>query len=137
MHRYEFSNYHPNDIKFCINEMAKQVRQKVMSILASSLYFCIIADEWSCKHSKKEYVSVSLCYVKQDLTYGTVFIRFFVIPNTKAVEVTRAIIKALSVEEPKVDLSKGTAQTYDGAKNMQGHLSGVQKRIKDGYCPFF
>ena len=74
--------------------------------------------------------------MKQDLTYGTVFIGFFVIPNTKAVEVTGAIIKALRIEEPSVDLLKVTAQTYDGAKNMQGHLSGVQKRIKDEYCPF-
>ena len=75
-----------------------------------------------------------LCETSLDLWYS--IFSTFVIPNTKAVEVTRDIVEALNIEEPKVDLSKFTAQTYDGDKNMQDHLSGVQKSIEDGYYTF-
>ena len=71
----------------------------------------------------------------QDLTHGTVFV-VFCYPDTRAVDVTLTIIKSLSAEESKIDLVRETIQTYDGSKNMQSHLSGVQQRIKDRYCHF-
>ena len=36
-----------------------------------------------------------------------------------------------------MDLSKRiVAQTYDGAINMQGHLTGAQQRIREEFAPF-
>ena len=58
------------------------------------------------------------------------------IPNTRAENVTSAIMHAIQRDEPQVDLNKCTAQMYDGAIVMQGNLSGVQKRIKDNHCKF-
>ena len=74
--------------------------------------------------------------MKQDLTYGTVFTWGFVIPNINVVEVTSAYIKLLSIYDPISELLKETAQTCTDEKNMQRHLSGVQKRIKDERCTF-
>ena len=56
--------------------------------------------------------------MKSNLEYGTVFMGFHIIPSTKAIQVTSAIIKALKEDEPSIDLKKCTAQTYDGAANM-------------------
>jgi len=127
---------HHENISFCINEMASQIKTHVMSLLQSAVYCCIIADEWTCKHSNKGYTSVSLRYVNNDLKVGTCFLGYIKIPSTKAVHVKEAIIKALTRQLPGVNFNKITAQMYDGASNMQGHLSGVQYRIKIEYCPF-
>ena len=71
-----------------------------------------------------------------NLQCGTIFLGFSIIPNTRAESVTSAIVNAIQRDEPHIDLNKFTAQTYDGAGVMQGHLSGVQKRVKDEHCPF-
>ena len=50
---------------------------------------------------------------------------------------TNAIIRAFESGHIQLNLKKKViAQTYDGASNMQGHLSGVQKRIRDEHAPY-
>ena len=127
---------HSTSILFCIDRMARQLKQHIMEVLQSAVHLCIIADEWTCKHSNKGYCSVSLRYVDSNLVVGTMFLGYFKIPNTRSESVTPAIIKALTRQTPKIDFNKVTAQTYDGASVMQGHLSGVQQRIKMEYCFF-
>lgn len=72
--------------------MVKQVSLKVDVILKESTCYCITTDEWSCIHSYKEYDYASLRHVKPNLEYGTVFISFYMLPSTKSIDATRAII---------------------------------------------
>ena len=116
--------------------MASQIREYAMLGLQSAIYCCIIADEWTCKHSNKGYCSVSLRYVTDDLKVSTYFLGYIRISSTSASDVKDAIMKALTRQLPALNLSKITAQTYDGANVMQGHLSGVQHRIRVEHCPF-
>ena len=51
---------HSTNILFCIDRMARQLKQHIMEVLQSAVHLCIIADEWICKHSNKGYCSVSL-----------------------------------------------------------------------------
>ena len=106
---------HSTDIQFCISEMAMQVRTRNKRILSSASYYCIIADEWSCRYSNKEYCSTSLRIVTDKLKCDTIFLGFTNIPNTRAENVTSAIMYAIQRDEPQVDLNKCTAQMYDGA----------------------
>ena len=57
--------------------------------------------------------------MKSNLQHDTGFIGFYIIPSTKSIDVTSAVIKALHEEEPSIGLKKCTAQSYDGASNMQ------------------
>ena len=127
---------HHDNIKFCINQMALQLKDHIMTKLQSAQHYCIIADEWTCKHSNKAYCSVSLRCVYNSLEVNTFLMGYIRLANAKAVDVVAAIIKALTRHVPVIIFKKITAQTYDGASVMQGHLSGVQKRIKSDYCPF-
>ena len=57
--------------------------------------------------------------------------------NIQAETVTAAIVNTSSEFKDKVDLRKIIiAQTYDGAMNVQGHLTGVQQRIRKDFAPF-
>ena len=76
--------------------MASQVKAHVMSILQSALYCCIIADEWTCQHSNKGYISVSLRFVTESLKAGTCFLGDIKIFSTKSKHVKDAIIKAMT-----------------------------------------
>ena len=116
-----------NRYSICISEIAMQVTIRNKFILSSASYYYIIADEWSFRHSNKKYCSTSLGYVTDKLGCGTMFLGFSNIANTRAAQVTLAIMKTIQRNEPLFDLNKLTAQIYGGAVVMQGHLSGVQK----------
>ena len=94
-----------------------------MSKLQSASHYCIIADEWTCKHSNKGYCSVSLRSVSISLEVETFLLGYIRLKNVKAVDVMNAIITALTRQLPSIIFKKITAQTYDGASVMQGHLS--------------
>lgn len=116
--------------------MTMQVTTRNNCILYSALYYCIIADEWSCRYSNKEYCSTSPRIVTDKLKCNIIFLGFTNIANTRAENLTSAIMHAIQRDEPQVDLNKCIAQMYDGAMVIQGYLSGVQEIIKDEYCLF-
>ena len=127
---------HSNDVHFVLRKFADQIRTMQYNILNKSKFMCIIADEWS-DSSSKEYCSVSARCVMENLTVHTVFLGYFRLQNIRAITVAEAIVKSFNVVLPKVNIRvKVIAQTYDGASNMQGHLSGVQKILRDNYTPF-
>lgn len=67
-------------------------------------------------------IQIKICFRffddKPNLECGTVFIRFYIIPSTKSIDVTCTIIKALQENKPSIDLKKCTNQTYDVVSNM-------------------
>ena len=65
---------HSTDIHVCISEIAMQVRTRNKRILSSASYYCIIADVWSYRYSKKEYCSTSLKIVIDKLKCDTIFL---------------------------------------------------------------
>ena len=83
-----------------------------------------------------EFLVSSLRCVYKSLEVKTFLLGYIRLANAKAVDVTDAIVKALTRHVPAIIFKKVTAQTYDGASVMQGHLSGVQQRIKNKHCPF-
>ena len=46
---------HHDNIMFCINQMTLQLKDYIMTKIHSAQHYCIIADEWTCKHSNKAY----------------------------------------------------------------------------------
>lgn len=127
---------HSDDVDFILTCLTQQVMEAQFKILENAQYACIIADEWSCTYSSVEYVSVSVQYSNEDLSVDTKFLGFFPIKSTGATEVTSAIINSLCQVNPHLGLDKVVAQTYDGAANMQGDKTGVQRRIRSEYCFF-
>ena len=122
---------HHADVKFILKRCCQQIRRFQFDILNKSKAICIIADEWSDTYAH-EYCSVSARYVMDNLDFGVSRLE-----NVRAETVTAAIVNALSEFKEAVDLRKIiVAQTYDGAMNMQGHLSGVQQRIRENFAPF-
>ena len=127
---------HSTDINFVLNRFITQILEVQFEKLNRCNYICIIADEWSNK-VPQEYCSVSARFVMDDLEVGISFLGYIRIENTSAAVVTNAIIKAFEAGHIQLNLKKKViAQTYDGASNMQGHLSGVQKRIRDEHAPY-
>jgi len=82
--------------------------------------------------------NLSLQYVTDNLETGTVILGYIAMKSTCALDVTNAIIDAMQQEAPhiQIDFNIVVGQTYDGAANMQGHKSGVQKHIRSNYCFF-
>ena len=127
---------HSTDINFVLNRFVTQILEVQFEKLERCNYICIIADEWS-DSVPQEYCSVSARYVMDDLEVGTSFLGYIRLANTSAAVVTDAIITAFKTGHTHLNLRKKIiAQTYDGASNMQGHLSGVQKRIRDEHSPY-
>ena len=79
--------------------MANQVRKSKKCTLSSALYYCIVADKCSCRHSNKEYCFTSMRYVTDNLQRSTIFLDFSRIPNTRAESVTSAIFNAIPRDE--------------------------------------
>ena len=101
--------------------MVLQLKDHIFNEVRVAQHYCVIADEWTCKHSNKAYCSVSLRCVSKSLEVQTFLLGYIRLTNTKAVDVTDAIVKALTSHVPAIIFKKVTAQTYDGASVMQGH----------------
>ena len=89
----------------------------------------VIADE-SCDSSGKEQLSIVLRYMIGSKVHES-FTGFVEMDSLLAESISTSILAHLS--RIGVDFQKLVGQGYDGASTMAGHLSGVQKRIRDKY----
>ncbi|XP_077975389.1 zinc finger MYM-type protein 1-like [Styela clava] len=114
------------------NEILKVASNMIVQDIvmeANKSFVSVIADE-SCDISGKEQLSIVLRYVKG----GEVCERFtglVEMDSVSAESISSNILTHLS--GIGVDLQKLVGQGYDGATTMAGHVSGVQKRIRDKY----
>jgi len=83
-----------------------------------------MADEVS-SHNV-EHLTLCLCYVDESNDIQEKIIK---LPRDKAMDIATAIIAA--IEDLGLSLTNLKGQGYNGASNMSGHMSGVQKQIRD------
>ena len=96
---------------------------------ANETFISVVADE-SRDISGKEQLSIVLRYTKGDKVHES-FTGFVKMSSISAESISAAILAHLS--NIGVDLRKLVGQGYDGALTMTGHVSGVQKRIREKY----
>jgi len=87
----------------------------------------MMADEVS-SHNV-EHLALCLCYVDECNDIQEKFVEFIKLPGVRAMDIATAIIAA--IEDIGLSLTNLRGQGYDGASNMSGHKSGVQKQIRD------
>ena len=78
----------------------------------------------------KEQLSIALRYTRGDKVNES-FTGFVEMSSVSAESISVAILSHLF--RIGVDLRKLIGQGYDGASTMAGHVSGVQKRIREKY----
>ena len=96
---------------------------------ANESFISVVADE-SCDISGKEQLSIVLRHTKGDKVNES-FTGFVEMSSVSAESISAAILAHLS--GVGVDLRLLVGQGYDGASIMAGHVSGVQKRIRERY----
>uniref|UniRef100_H2ZVN9 DUF4371 domain-containing protein n=1 Tax=Latimeria chalumnae TaxID=7897 RepID=H2ZVN9_LATCH len=115
-----------------LNELIKEMYQECLNYLLSQIkeaeiYF-IVVDETR-DVAGHEQLCFSIRWVSQDYVIGEDFIGMYDCPKTDAESLFLTIKDILQHCGLDVDCMRG--QTYDGASVLQGHMSGVAKRIKD------
>lgn len=110
------------------------VTEKIIDKVDNADCFSLLGDE-TMDVSGIEQLSLCLRYVDFSKDSTPVlredFIGFVPINDQSSENLTNIILQRC--EELKLDMNKCVGQGYDGAANMAGHLSGVQKRIKNEY----
>lgn len=103
------------------------IRSKIISEIKQAKFFSVIADEVS-SHNV-EHLSLCLRYIDGHHDIQEKHIAFVKLQRVRASDITNAIISTLEVLGISLEDLRG--QCFDGASNMSGSKSGVQKRIKD------
>lgn len=91
-------------------------------------YFALMLDE-STDASVKEQASFCFRYVTNDLIVNETFVGFYETAATDAGTLFAITTDVLKRFELSLENCRG--QCFDGASNMAGHKSGLQKRISD------
>ena len=107
------------------------VQARLLADLQKARFFSLLADETQ-DISTQEQLSICVRFVKEDTNeVQELFLTFVSVKSTKAEELTEVLLSQL--KNWGVDVSKIRGQAYDGASNMSGRHSGVQRRIRDLY----
>ena len=107
---------------------SNMIVQKIVTE-ANKSFVSLIADE-SCDISGKEQLSIVLRYMIASKVHES-FTGFVEMDSLSAESISTSILAHLS--KIGVDFQRLVGQGYDGASTMAGHLSGVQKHIRDKY----
>lgn len=107
-----------------------EIRDFIVRRIQKSKYFSVLADE-TADISGTEQLSICIRYVSESDNFEIHedFLGFCPLLKQDSESITKAIIEQLSKWGLHVSLLRG--QGYDGASNMSGRLSGVQKRIQE------
>lgn len=115
------------------NELLESMSVTLKSVLTQEINeatcFSIIADE-TADISGIEQLSICIRFLKNNNIYEE-FIGFYPLEEFDAKFISKTILEACS--HMRLDMNKCVGQGYDGCATMAGHISGVQKRIKDMY----
>lgn len=116
-----------------LNILADNVRSNIVDRIKKNI-FAIIADETT-DLSKKEQFSVCFRIVDDNLEISEYFLGLYETPLTNA-ETLYKVVKDVFTRY-SLDITSLRGQCYDGAANMSGALSGLQKRIADDEPPVY
>lgn len=114
-----------------IELMGTQVRARIIEQIKEAKYFTLILDGTP-DTSHKDQTSQVIRYVVVDGTKVSIvesFIDFLETDGKNAEDLTNMILQKL--ESDGLDVQDCRGQAYDNAAVMAGHLSGVQKRIRE------
>lgn len=111
-----------------LQAMATKIMLENIREIKNAEYFAILLDE-TADIARTEQVSIYFRVVSSDLIASEYFMGFYSTSNTKA-KTLFDIIKDILVRFD-IPLSKLRGQCYDGASNVSGKISGLQKRIKE------
>ncbi|XP_060190824.1 uncharacterized protein LOC132620142 [Lycium barbarum] len=117
-HHEDESSLHKDIITSCKLETIKAITEDL-----NGDYFSLLVDE-SCDVSRKEQMSIVLRYVDRWRFVVERFIGIVHVRDTSALCLKEAIVNYLA--QHSLSLSHTRGQCYDGASNMQGHLSGLK-----------
>ena len=109
-----------------IQDMALSLLRSFKQDICDARYFAIIMDETT-DTSCKEQVSICLRYVTQSLQVHETFTGFYETASTTAstmFDITKDVLTRFELQ-----LSNCRGQCFDGASNMAGNVTGLQKRI--------
>ena len=110
-----------------IDIMAKHVLRLKLSEIHQSMFFGLMADEYT-DASNKEQVSICLRWVNsKEFKVQEDFIGFYEIDNIQSTTIVQAITDALI--RLNLPISRCRGQIYDWASNMIGKKSGVTPEI--------
>ena len=108
--------------------MAHAVIRKQLEHIKKLVYFCVMLDE-TADISTKEQIAVCFRTVEEDFTINEVFLGFYATDSTKSEALFKCLMDILCRFDLPVHNLRG--QCYDGAKNMSGHISGLQTLVRN------
>ena len=116
-----------NEFIECID---KVVRKSIVTKIAESHYFSVLADETT-DSATKEQMALCVRYLDRDssqtVKVAEDFLGFVELKKQDAETISNSILDKL--QEWGLPSEKMRGQGYDGAQVMSGHVSGVQARI--------
>lgn len=114
------------------NEILSLLSQYVQNYLINQIknakYFSIIIDETT-DNSCTEQVSICFRKVDDNFNISKLFLGFFVTEYSNYIALFTLITNVLT--KFGLTISDCRGQCYDGAANVSGYISGLQKRIVD------
>ncbi|XP_051793678.1 zinc finger MYM-type protein 1-like [Acanthochromis polyacanthus] len=114
-----------NEIITCLGN---ETLQMIVKEIKDAFFYSVIADS-TIDISRVDQFSLSIRYVNESGKSVERFIKFDELSSGSAESFHDSLIKAL--QELRLNASNMRGQAYDGAKTMSGHISGLQKRVKD------
>jgi Domain of unknown function (DUF4371)/hAT family C-terminal dimerisation region len=111
-----------------LERMSHALLRKLTEDIRGHEYFALIADETT-DISRIEQLSLCIRHVDASFEIHDDFVGMYAIPRTDAVTITSVIKDSMC--RLNLSLANMRAQCYDGASNMAGVHSGVQRRIRD------
>jgi len=111
-----------------ISLLSQYVKTKLLNQIKSAKYFAIIMDETT-DNSCTEQVSICFRIVNDSLKVSELFLGFYNTELTNSLTLFTLITNVLT--EFKLSVTDCRGQCYDGAANVSGHITGLQKRITD------
>ncbi|XP_066587629.1 zinc finger MYM-type protein 1-like [Prorops nasuta] len=116
--------------KDIINEMLSmfsiEIQNGLMNQIKSNKYYAIIADETS-DISVLEQLSVCFRTVRNTLEVDEIFVGLYETPSTNS-EMLHKIITDI-ILQLSLHITNCRGQCYDGAANVSGNITGLQRRI--------
>lgn len=108
--------------------MAHAVVRQLVHHIKELFYFSVMLDE-TADISTKEQISICIRNVEENFSINEVFLGFYVTDSTKSDALFNCLMDVLRRFDLPVENLRG--QCYDGAKNMSGHISGLQTRVRE------
>lgn len=108
--------------------LSREIQLNLISEIKDAFCYSIVLDETQ-DVSNREQVSVCFRIVDNNFNISEHFLGFFETPFTDAQTLFNLVINVLSQFD--IDISKCRGQCYDGAANVSGHITGLQRRIID------